>query len=139
MRIWLLGYQCGRCGHQWKPLKKGTPIKCPACDSRNWQQPEPGKGAPSGNGADQVAATGRVRGTPAHELAEGLRGLTWPDLDFADDPEEAIKVMRAQCPAASEDDLMGIWQGSGPENEVEEFLEWRRGEGRREAEEFEES
>jgi hypothetical protein len=39
MQVWLKGFQCQRCGHQWKPRKKGTPLKCPACDSPYWQQP----------------------------------------------------------------------------------------------------
>ena len=39
MQIWLRGYQCQRCGHQWKPRKQGTPVKCPSCDSPNWQVP----------------------------------------------------------------------------------------------------
>lgn len=29
--------------------------------------------------------------TPAHEVAEKLRGLTWPDPDFANDVEKAVK------------------------------------------------
>jgi hypothetical protein len=100
MQIWLLGYQCWRCGHQWKPRKKGTPVKCPACDSRHWQQPEPGKDAPGEKEPDQAQATAPATGTPAGELAEGLKGLTWPDDEFANDLEEVLKEMRTQLPRA---------------------------------------
>lgn len=58
------------------------------------------------------------------EVAEGLRGLTWPDDKFADDLED----IQASQPM---EDLMGIWKGSGHENEVDEFLTWRHSEGRR--------
>jgi uncharacterized protein (DUF433 family)/DNA-directed RNA polymerase subunit RPC12/RpoP len=39
MQVWLKGYQCLRCGHQWLPRKKGVPLKCPSCDSPYWQKP----------------------------------------------------------------------------------------------------
>ena len=72
-----------------------------------------------------------VRGTPAKEFAERLKGLTWPDEDFAGD----LEAIQSSQPEG--EDLMGIWKGSGPDDEVEEFLDWRRGEARREAKEFE--
>jgi uncharacterized protein (DUF433 family) len=58
MQIWLKGYQCLRCGHQWVPRKKGAPLKCPSCDSPYWQQPRKGAGAApqeQSNGEDQDA------------------------------------------------------------------------------------
>ena len=45
MEILLKGFKCQRCGHTWKPRKAGTPKKCPACDSSNWQFPR-GEGMP---------------------------------------------------------------------------------------------
>lgn len=45
MEVSLKGFQCQRCGHQWKPRKAGTPKKCPGCDSSSWQVPR-GKGLP---------------------------------------------------------------------------------------------
>ena len=45
MQILLSGYQCLRCGHQWKPRFQTLPKKCPGCDSRNWQLP-PGENLP---------------------------------------------------------------------------------------------
>lgn len=38
---------------------------------------------------------GPVLGTPAHQVAEGLRGLTWPDEEFADDLE-AVRASRQE-------------------------------------------
>jgi len=48
LQISLSGYQCLRCGHQWRPRSSasgGPPKKCPSCDSRNWQAP-PGEKLP---------------------------------------------------------------------------------------------
>jgi hypothetical protein len=39
VEILLKGFQCRRCGHQWKPRKEGVPAKCPSCDSPHWQRP----------------------------------------------------------------------------------------------------
>jgi predicted nucleic acid-binding Zn-ribbon protein len=39
VEILLKGFQCRRCGHQWKPGKEGVPAKCPSCDSPHWQRP----------------------------------------------------------------------------------------------------
>jgi hypothetical protein len=69
---------------------------------------------------------------PVEEVAEALRGLSWPDDKFADD----LEAIQASQPM---EDLMGIWKGSGPKNEVDEFLTWRHSEGRRESEEIDES
>jgi DNA-directed RNA polymerase subunit RPC12/RpoP len=58
MQVWLKGYQCQRCTHQWKPRKKGTPLKCPSCDSPYWQQPRREAGTArqeQSNGEDQDA------------------------------------------------------------------------------------
>ena len=45
MQISLMGYQCRRCGHQWKPRGTALPERCPHCDSRKWQVP-PGEELP---------------------------------------------------------------------------------------------
>ena len=58
MQVWFKGYQCQRCRHQWKPRKKGTPLKCPSCDSPYWQQPRREAGTArqeQSNGEDQDA------------------------------------------------------------------------------------
>jgi hypothetical protein len=129
MEVFLKGFQCRRCSHQWKPRKAGTPRKCPGCDSASWQHPKPRTKPPVGNcissdepPPDQLID--KLIGTPVEEVAEGLRGLTWPDDKFADDLED----IQASQPM---EDLMGIWKGSGHENEVDEFLTWRHSEGRR--------
>ena len=46
MQISLTGYQCLRCGHQWKPRGSAPPERCPHCDSRKWQVP-PGEELPT--------------------------------------------------------------------------------------------
>jgi DNA-directed RNA polymerase subunit RPC12/RpoP len=213
MQIRLLGFQCQRCGHQWRPRTKTPPVRCPSCKSPYWNRPrrkelsqslsqigqafrlvqiQLGSGSQaerfknahwiddllaaieqglegllagqskilaSGlkklsqifneaktlgdespiwevidlvaqtvpddlqpqlgvfrtalrsitdvrDGADwvdelaQVYTTppGPVAGTPAHQVAEGLRGLTWPDPEFADD----LEAIQASQPVVEE-------------------------------------
>ena len=96
MEIWLKGFQCERCGHQWKPRKDGIPKKCPHCDSSNWQTPKDGSLPPTHNGERRVPVEATpVKGIPAKEFARRLKGLEWPDEDFADDLEKAMKDMRS--------------------------------------------
>ena len=86
MEVFLKGFQCQRCGYQWKPRKAGTPKKCPGCDSAGWQVPK-----------QRIKP---LRGTPGRVIAEGLRGLTWPDDKFADD----LEAIQASQPMEQEPD-----------------------------------
>ncbi len=39
--MWVEGWQCERCNHQWIPrLKKENPIVCPKCKSPYWNKPK---------------------------------------------------------------------------------------------------
>ncbi len=33
--------ECKRCGHQWFSRSLGLPAKCPKCQSRSWDKPDP--------------------------------------------------------------------------------------------------
>lgn len=39
MEIRLSGFQCQKCGHQWRPRKPGIPVRCAACKSPYWNRP----------------------------------------------------------------------------------------------------
>jgi hypothetical protein len=67
VQILLKGYQCLRCGHQWKPRKKTTPLKWPACDSPNWKQPRR-EGMPP-----HLEEVFRLYEVPADQRAEIIR------------------------------------------------------------------
>jgi len=41
MEVKIKGYKCERCGHEWSPRKKESPIPvvCPKCKSPYWNKP----------------------------------------------------------------------------------------------------
>ena len=42
-QVTLLGYQCGRCGHEWVPRDKTQkPRVCPKCKNPYWDRPRKG-------------------------------------------------------------------------------------------------
>ena len=65
----------------------GITSKSPVKDSHVGQ----GGGEP-----DRPVAAGLTPFTPAREVSKNLQGVSWPDPDFANDVEVAMKEMRSQ-------------------------------------------
>jgi len=64
--ITLLGYECTRCGHRWRPRLEARPLICPRCKSAYWDRP---RRAPA------VARTSSRALSPApQEAADRVKG-----------------------------------------------------------------
>jgi predicted Zn-ribbon and HTH transcriptional regulator len=38
----LVAFECAKCGYEWFP-RTTTPVKCPKCQSRDWNNPKKSK------------------------------------------------------------------------------------------------
>jgi uncharacterized protein (DUF433 family)/DNA-directed RNA polymerase subunit RPC12/RpoP len=123
MQVWLKGYQCQRCRHQWKPRKKGTPLKCPSCDSPYWQQPRREAGTArkeQSNGEDQDALLDLV------EIPEDYRKRQEPMIKGKGTPVWAL-VSDSITGGLTPEEVSKFWGGYVTPEEVRAAIAyWRK-------------
>ena len=109
MQISLTGYQCLRCGHQWKPRGSAAPERCPKCDSRKWQVP-PGEELPP-----QLAEVFQLYEVPQAQRTDIIR-YAFQHPGVAQALKAAVpELVKVFGKARRRLDLAQFWDGGGDE------------------------